>query len=75
MVALSGQAVPDLEKFMQTIRDKMATIQEMQVYLKDESLPPPRGRYDVCLSQVLILYVKIISYTSLQNLSDGLYSI
>ena len=62
MVALSGQAVPDLEKFMQTIRDKMATIQEMQVFLKDEALPPPRGRYDVCLSQILFLYMFVIKH-------------
>ena len=37
---------------MQAIRDKMALIQDMMAFLQDDSLPSPRGRYEVCLSQV-----------------------
>jgi len=50
--SLSLQVVPDLEKFMQAIRDKMASIQDMTAFLQDDSLPPPRGRYEVHLSQM-----------------------
>lgn len=42
-MALDGltvqQVVPDLEKFMQTVRDKINTIQDMKVWLESDKSP------------------------------------
>lgn len=44
---LPCQVVPDLEKFMQAIRDKLSTVQEMHSWISDPDLPTSDAQVEV----------------------------
>ena len=69
LARFDSQVVPDLEKFMETLNNKLGSIFEMINILEDKENPPPMDRYALSLARI---YIKIyLDFSICLPLYDG----